>query len=130
MWIRSFLRLENLKQNYPLRSVNYAVRYFTPWNSKLSHIRGSFDTKSEYLNLDVNNVSRLKHCWPPHVGRELVLLVHTSAGVLSPKVDRSKVPVLKEEELEEKFVRGNGPGGQSVNKTSSACSLRHIPTGK
>lgn len=44
-------------------------------------------------------------------------------------VDYSRVPVLKKEELEEKFVRGSGPGGQSVNKTSNAVVLRHIPTG-
>jgi protein subunit release factor A len=27
--------------------------------------------------------------------------------------------VLREEDLEEQFVRGSGPGGQSVNKTSN-----------
>lgn len=37
--------------------------------------------------------------------------------------------MLREEDLEEKFVRGSGPGGQSVNKTSNACVLRHIPSG-
>lgn len=46
------------------------------------------------------------------------------------KIDRSQVPTLNEEDLEESFVRGSGPGGQSVNKTASACMLRHTPTGK
>lgn len=55
---------------------------------------------------------------------------HTSATVHANKnVDRSRVPVLNENDLEESFVRGSGPGGQSVNKTSSACHLKHIPTG-
>jgi peptide chain release factor len=32
-------------------------------------------------------------------------------------------------EVEEKFVRGTGPGGQKINKTSSTVWLRHAPTG-
>lgn len=39
------------------------------------------------------------------------------------------VPELKEEDLEETFVRGSGPGGQAINKTSSSVSLIHRPTG-
>ncbi len=34
-----------------------------------------------------------------------------------------------EEELEEKFIRSSGKGGQHVNKTSTCVWLRHIPTG-
>jgi len=34
-----------------------------------------------------------------------------------------------EADLEEKFIRGGGPGGQKVNKTSSTVCLRHRPTG-
>ncbi|KAK9892893.1 hypothetical protein WA026_022575 [Henosepilachna vigintioctopunctata] len=44
-------------------------------------------------------------------------------------IDYSKVPVLIDEELEEKFVRGSGPGGQKINKTASAVFLKHLPTG-
>ena len=32
-------------------------------------------------------------------------------------------------DVEEKFVRGSGPGGQKINKTSSTVWLRHRPTG-
>ena len=32
-------------------------------------------------------------------------------------------------EVEERFVRGTGPGGQKINKTSSTVWLRHGPTG-
>jgi protein subunit release factor B len=35
---------------------------------------------------------------------------------------------LNEAELEEKFARGSGPGGQNVNKVSTKVVLRHIPT--
>ena len=34
-----------------------------------------------------------------------------------------------EEDLEESFVLGSGPGGQKVNKTSSAVRLFHAPSG-
>ncbi|KIK59850.1 hypothetical protein GYMLUDRAFT_74302 [Collybiopsis luxurians FD-317 M1] len=40
-----------------------------------------------------------------------------------------KVPELKEEDIEESFVRGSGPGGQSVNKTENNVQLYHKPTG-
>jgi protein subunit release factor B len=32
-------------------------------------------------------------------------------------------------DVEERFVRGSGPGGQKINKTSSTVWLRHAPTG-
>lgn len=44
-------------------------------------------------------------------------------------LDYSKVPTLEENELEEKFVRGSGPGGQATNKTNNAVTLKHKPTG-
>lgn len=44
-------------------------------------------------------------------------------------IDRSRVPTLKPEDLEEEFARGGGPGGQAVNKTSNAVILKHVPTG-
>mgnify|MGYP000479290145 CR=1 FL=1 len=36
---------------------------------------------------------------------------------------------LREEDLEEQFIRGGGAGGQKMNKTSSTVMLRHAPTG-
>jgi len=32
-------------------------------------------------------------------------------------------------DVQEKFVRGSGPGGQKINKTSSTVWLRHVLTG-
>jgi len=32
-------------------------------------------------------------------------------------------------DVEQKFIRGTGPGGQKINKTSSTVWLRHGPTG-
>ncbi len=36
---------------------------------------------------------------------------------------------IREEDLEERFVRSSGKGGQHVNKTSSCVYLKHLPTG-
>ncbi|KAF6729609.1 putative peptide chain release factor C12orf65-like, mitochondrial [Oryzias melastigma] len=45
------------------------------------------------------------------------------------KNDLTDFPELVEDELEEQFVRGSGPGGQATNKTSNCVVLKHIPTG-
>ncbi|XP_070821287.1 mitochondrial translation release factor in rescue [Chaetodon trifascialis] len=45
------------------------------------------------------------------------------------KKDMVDLPVLNEDELEEQFVRGSGPGGQATNKTSNCVVLKHIPSG-
>ena len=36
---------------------------------------------------------------------------------------------ILEKDIEEKFIRSSGSGGQKVNKTSSCVYLRHIPSG-
>lgn len=36
---------------------------------------------------------------------------------------------IQERDVQEKFVRSSGPGGQNVNKTSSCVYLRHITSG-
>ncbi|RMG41247.1 MAG: peptide chain release factor-like protein [Candidatus Dadabacteria bacterium] len=36
---------------------------------------------------------------------------------------------IREEDIEEKFIRGAGSGGQKINKTSSCVQLTHVPSG-
>lgn len=36
---------------------------------------------------------------------------------------------VKESDLDEKFIRSGGPGGQNVNKVSTCVQIKHIPTG-
>jgi hypothetical protein len=55
-----------------------------------------------------------------------ISITHT---LLKQPIDYSKVPTIKEEELDEQFIKGHGPGGQNVNKRSNCVQLRHIPSG-
>ena len=43
--------------------------------------------------------------------------------------ERMKALGIEERDLEEKFVKSAGKGGQKVNKTSSCVFLKHVPTG-
>jgi protein subunit release factor B len=44
-------------------------------------------------------------------------------------VERLAAAGARSDDVEERFVRGAGPGGQKINKTSSTVWLRHRPTG-
>ena len=56
--------------------------------------------------------------------------IHTSAATVAVMAEAEEVDVeVKEGDLEWEFCRASGPGGQKVNKTSSAVRLRHVPTG-
>ena len=43
--------------------------------------------------------------------------------------ERMEALGILEKDIEEKFVRSSGKGGQKVNKTSSCVYLKHTPTG-
>jgi protein subunit release factor B len=43
--------------------------------------------------------------------------------------EKMKSLAIREEDLEERFIRSSGAGGQKVNKTSSCVYLKHLPSG-
>ncbi|MCC6333334.1 MAG: peptide chain release factor 2 [Myxococcales bacterium] len=56
---------------------------------------------------------------------------HTSFASVDvfPEIDDDIKVDIPEKDIELKFIRGGGAGGQKVNKTSSTAQLRHLPTG-
>lgn len=48
---------------------------------------------------------------------------------VSPEVSDQADIEIRDEDIEEQVFRASGPGGQHVNKTSSAVRLIHLPTG-
>ncbi len=50
------------------------------------------------------------------------------AKVQSLQKEMARLGIL-ETDLEESFIRGSGPGGQKINKSSSGVYLKHLPTG-
>ncbi|KAF7286318.1 hypothetical protein GWI33_006047 [Rhynchophorus ferrugineus] len=61
--------------------------------------------------------------------KSLIISSFRRFSTINKQIDFSKVPVLNEKDLIEQQVRGSGPGGQKINKTSSCVVLKHIPTG-
>jgi peptide chain release factor 1 len=56
--------------------------------------------------------------------------IHTSAATVAVMSEPEEVEVeIKESDVKMDFYRSSGPGGQNVNKTSSAVRLTHLPTG-
>ncbi len=57
--------------------------------------------------------------------------IHTSAATVAvlPEPEEVEIDIDWEKDVLEHVSRAGGPGGQNVNKVSSAIKLEHIPTG-
>ncbi|KAL2067963.1 hypothetical protein VTL71DRAFT_16061 [Oculimacula yallundae] len=66
--------------------------------------------------------------WKGCVRTPIVRNIAASAPACAKKMPDRPQPV-DESEFTEAFLKGSGPGGQKINKTSSAVQLKHIPTG-
>ncbi len=88
------------------------------------HVQG--DWAFGYLKSEIG-VHRLVRISPFDAGARR----HTSFAAVDvvPEVEDTAEVELNDSEIEMEFFRSSGPGGQHVNKTSSAVRLRHTPTG-
>ncbi|KAI8965732.1 RF-1 domain-containing protein [Daldinia sp. FL1419] len=76
------------------------------------------------------SISRRSHIYSPTskiLSRQFSFSASPSLLKNTTLPPRPKPP--PEEEIEESFLKGSGPGGQKINKTNSAVQLKHLPTG-
>jgi hypothetical protein len=88
---------------------------FTAWRSPLGVHRSPFPALSAFPAFSLN-----------------LELPELNSRVLSPDpalAERMRRLRLRPEEFEELFLRSGGPGGQNVNKVSTAVTLVHQPSG-
>ncbi len=57
------------------------------------------------------------------------MAMNSSSDFHTQKAERLARLRLDVADFEEKFSRSSGPGGQHVNKVSTAVMLRHVPSG-
>jgi len=56
--------------------------------------------------------------------------IHTSAATVAVMPEPERLDIeIRDDDLQVDTMRSSGPGGQSVNKTSSAVRMKHVPTG-
>ena len=123
MLLRMYLRWAE-REGYDTELVDTRPGEEAGIKSATVHVRG--DWAFGYLKSEIG-VHRLVRISPFDAGGRR----HTSFAAVdvAPDIEEDIEVELKDSELEMEFTRSSGPGGQHVNKTSSAVRLRHIPTG-
>ncbi|KAF2652430.1 hypothetical protein K491DRAFT_695597 [Lophiostoma macrostomum CBS 122681] len=88
------------------------------------------------FNYHITRYSSYSHARPPHLHNALPHPLYPSPRTLTTsapllKLSKQLPPrrIIQDSEISESFLKGSGPGGQKINKTSSAVQLKHLETG-
>lgn len=103
---------------------NYSVKSMKRGDGTCTLIVEGVDAYSKFQNESGG------HRWQRVPPTERNGRVHTSTVTVAVSHNKQQQHVtLDPADVEESFMRGSGKGGQHRNKTSTACRLKHIPSG-
>ena len=107
-----FLKFRKLSHNFSLSNRNTYIRFLsssTIINEPDNNIKSDILAKNDIILKKSNSIKK--------------------DNTLDENVKVKLKITLLEKDLDEKFVRGSGNGGQKINTTSNRVQLTHIPTG-
>ncbi|KNC83501.1 hypothetical protein SARC_04257 [Sphaeroforma arctica JP610] len=155
---RYYRCIHNVPLEEPRTYLKSVVRYQRPKFHTLAHMQRQSDAPNSSNSDSLHTVSSVHSQGASRESEHATLSekssitqndttegtqdLHTGEDYVKPK--RAKKPKkekrpkwedtvivmeVDEVDFEEQFVKGNGPGGQKINKTNSQVVLKHIPTG-
>ncbi|KAG9304269.1 hypothetical protein G9A89_019831 [Geosiphon pyriformis] len=124
---------QNLRGFKPFLTHQRNSSIFYKWHNHLSFFVKSLSSKLSPSSID--NIQSGEHLSKKLQSDKIPIESDSEPATSSKKKNGSKADkksrvqiVLNESDLAESFIRGTGPGGQKINKTSICVDLKHIPT--
>ncbi len=130
IWANDLLRMYLRFAEISGLSVEYLDDLVVKFKGRTSEIPNPEDPSSKATAYSVLKFESGVHRVQRVPATEAQGRVHTSTASVAvlPEVPKHAV-VIRDEDLDWQFMRAGGAGGQSVNKTSSAVRLTHVPSG-